>query len=71
MYSLLVYLVYVDVPLYVNILLYVEETRILKHYTVKNEQLNNILLPTLFAVVKNNVQHCYTRLRLNNIVSYC
>ena len=35
-------------------------------YTMKNEQLlmktglNNVVLSTLFNVVNNNVQHCYT-----------
>jgi hypothetical protein len=33
--------------------------------------LNNTLLPTLFIVVNNIEQHCYTRFRLNNIVQYC
>jgi hypothetical protein len=48
-------------------------------YTAKNDQvvailmktgLNNALLPTLFTVVNNIEQYCYTRLRLNNIVQY-
>ena len=30
--------------------------------------LNNVLLPTLFTVVNNIEQYCYTRVRLNNIV---
>jgi hypothetical protein len=30
--------------------------------------LNNVLLPTLFTVVNNIEQYCYTRARLNNIV---
>jgi hypothetical protein len=30
--------------------------------------LNNALLPTLFTVVNNIEQCCYTRFRLNNIV---
>ncbi len=33
--------------------------------------LNNLLLPTLFNVVNNIVQHCYIRFRLNSIVQYC
>jgi hypothetical protein len=33
--------------------------------------LNNALLPTLFTVVNNIEQYCYTRFRLNNIVQYC
>jgi hypothetical protein len=33
--------------------------------------LNNALLPTLFTVVHNIEQYCYTRFRLNNIVQYC
>jgi hypothetical protein len=46
-------------------------------YTRKNAQvdailmktgLNNPLLPTLFTVVNNVEQYCYTRFRLNNIV---
>jgi hypothetical protein len=49
-------------------------------YTRKNAQvdailtktgLNNALLPTLFTVVNNIEQYCYTRFRLNNIVQYC
>ena len=32
---------------------------------------NDVLLPTLFIVVKNIVKHCYTRFRLNNIVQHC
>jgi hypothetical protein len=49
-------------------------------YTAKNDQvvamlmktrLNNALLPTLFTVVNNIEQYCYTRFRLNNIVRYC
>jgi hypothetical protein len=52
-------------------------------YTRKNPQvvailmktrLNNVLLPTLFTVVNNIEQYCYTRFRLNNIsniVHYC
>jgi hypothetical protein len=49
-------------------------------YTAKNGQvvailmktgLNNALLPTLFTVVNNIEQYCYTRFRLNNIVQYC
>jgi hypothetical protein len=33
--------------------------------------LNNILQPTLFTVVNNIEQYCYTRFRLNSIVQYC
>jgi hypothetical protein len=33
--------------------------------------LNNALLPTLFTVVNNIEQYCYTQFRLNNIVQYC
>jgi hypothetical protein len=33
--------------------------------------LNNVLLPTLFTVVNNIEQYCYTWFRLNNIVQYC
>jgi hypothetical protein len=49
-------------------------------YTAKNDQvvamlmktgLNNALLPTLFTVVNNIEQYCYTRFRLNIIVRYC
>ena len=49
-------------------------------YTRKNAQvvailmktgLNNALLPTLFIVVNNIEQYCYTRFRLNNIVQHC
>jgi hypothetical protein len=32
--------------------------------------LNNVLLPTLFTVVNNIEQYCYTPFRLNNIVQY-
>jgi hypothetical protein len=50
------------------------------HYTRKNAQvdailmktgLNNVVLLTLFTVVNNIEQYCYTRFRLNNIVQYC
>ena len=50
------------------------------YYTAKNYQpvamllrtrLNNVVLPTLFKVVDNIEQHCYTRFRLNNIVQGC
>jgi hypothetical protein len=50
------------------------------HYTRKNAQVvamlmktgsNNVLLPTLFTVVNNIEQYCYTRFGLNNIVQYC
>ena len=49
-------------------------------YTAKNDQvvailmktgLNNALLPTLFTVVNDIEQYCYTRFRLNNIVDKC
>jgi hypothetical protein len=49
-------------------------------YTAKNDQvvailmktgLNNVMWPTLFTVVNNIEQNCYTRFRLNNIVQYC
>jgi hypothetical protein len=45
-------------------------------YTAKNAMLlktglNNVFLPTLFIVVNNIEQYCYTRFRLNNIVQYC
>jgi hypothetical protein len=49
-------------------------------YTHKNAQvvamlmktgLNNVLLPTLFTLVNNIEQYCYTRFRLNDIVQYC
>jgi hypothetical protein len=52
----------------------------LERYTRKNAQvdallmktgLNNVLLPTLFTVVNNIEQYCYTRFRLNNTVQYC
>ena len=52
----------------------------LRFYTRTNAQvdarlmktgLNNALLPTLFTVVNNIEQYCYTRFRLNNIVQYC
>ena len=33
--------------------------------------LNNVVLLTLFTVVNNVEQYCYTRFRLNNIVQYC
>ena len=33
--------------------------------------LNNVVRPTLFTVVNNIEQYCYTRFRLNNIVQYC
>ena len=33
--------------------------------------LNNLLLPTLFKVVNNIVQHCYTRLQANSGSSTC
>jgi hypothetical protein len=48
-------------------------------YTAKNDQvvailvktgLNNVVRPTLFTVVNNIEQYCYTRFRLNNIVQY-
>lgn len=51
-----------------------------KWYTAKNDQvvailmktgLNNVVRPTLFAVVNNIEQYCYTRYRLINIVQYC
>ena len=46
-------------------------------YTAKNDQVvailmktgfNNVVRPTLFTVVNNIEQYCYTRFRLNNIV---
>ena len=49
-------------------------------YTRKNAQvvailmttgLNNVLLPTLFTVVNNIEQYCYTRTILFNIVDKC
>jgi hypothetical protein len=49
-------------------------------YTAKNDQvvailmktgLNNVVRPTLFTVVNNVEQYCYTRFKLNNIVQYC
>jgi hypothetical protein len=52
----------------------------LERYTRKNAQvdallmktgLNNVLLPTLFTVVNNIEQYCYTGFRLNNTVQYC
>ena len=45
-------------------------------YSAKNDQvvamlmktgLNNVVRPTLFTVVNNIEQYCYTRFRLNNI----
>ena len=46
-----------------------------KNYELLKTGLNNVLLPTLFNVVNNIVQHCYTRLearfRLNNAEQYC
>jgi hypothetical protein len=51
-----------------------------KYYTRKNAQvvailmktgLNSASLPTLFTVVNNIEQYCYTRFRLNNVVQYC
>jgi hypothetical protein len=50
------------------------------YYTAKNDQvvailmktgLNNVVRPTLFTIVNNIEQYCYTRFRLNNIVQYC
>ena len=44
-----------------------------KNYELSKTGLNNVLLPTLFNVVNNIVQHCYTRLqagfRLKNLFS--
>jgi hypothetical protein len=49
-------------------------------YTAKNDQvvailmktgLNNVSLPTLFTVVNNIEEYCYTRFRLNSIVQCC
>jgi hypothetical protein len=37
----------------------------------KQDSMNNVLLPTLFTVVNNIEQYCYTRFRLNNIVQHC
>jgi hypothetical protein len=60
--------------------LYIKYYTYLITYTRKNAQvdailmktgLNNVLLPTLFIVVNNIEQYCYTRFRLNNIVQYC
>ncbi len=42
-----------------------------KKLSTRKTGLNNFLLHTLFNVVDNIVQHCYTRFRLNNIVQYC
>jgi hypothetical protein len=53
---------------------------VVSNYTAKNDQvvamlmktgLNNVLLPTLFTVVNNIEQHCYTQFRFNNVVQYC
>jgi hypothetical protein len=46
-----------------------------KHYQVvailMKTGLNHVVRPTLFTVVNNIEQYCYTRFRLNNIVQYC
>ena len=53
---------------------------VITFYTAKNHQpvamllrtgLNNVVLPTLFKVVNNGEQHCYTPFSLNNIVQCC
>ena len=38
---------------------------------LKKTALNNVLLPTLFKVVNNIVQHCYTWLQANSGSSTC
>ena len=42
-----------------------------KNYKLLKTGLNNVLLPTLFNVVNNIVQHCYTNCRLDSGSTTC